>query len=67
MNDRSPRAIFERCVELLKSGAREEAEQLCRKQVEADPDDMNFVSLLGSILATRGAQVEAIGLLSKVV
>ena len=67
MNDRSPRAIFERCVELLKSGAREEAEQLCRQQVEADPDDMNFVSLLGSILATRGAQVEAIELLSKVV
>jgi len=67
MNDRSPRAIFERCVELLKSGASEEAEQLCRKQVKADPDDMNFVSLLGSILATRGAQVEAIGLLSKVV
>ena len=67
MNDQSPRAVFERAVSLLKGGARQEAESLCRDMLERDPGDINFVSLLGSILATRGAQEEAVDLLSRAV
>ena len=67
MNDQSPRAAFERTVALLKGGAREEAEALCRDMLERDPGDINFVSLLGSILASRGAHEEAVSLLSRAV
>ena len=67
MNDQSPRAVFERAVSLLKGGARQEAESLCRDMLERDPGDINFVSLLGSILASRGAQEEAVDLLSRAV
>ncbi len=67
MNDQSPRAAFERAISLLKGGARQEAESLCRDMLEKDPGDINFVSLLGSILATRGAQEEAVDLLSRAV
>ena len=67
MNDKSPRAVFERAVSLLKGGARQEAESLCRDMLERDPGDINFVSLLGSILATRGAYEEAVDLLSRAV
>jgi len=51
---------FERTVTLLKGGARQEAEALCRDMLERDPGDINFVSLLGSILASRGAHEEAV-------
>ena len=67
MNDQSPRAAFERTVALLKGGARQEAEALCRDMLERDPGDINFVSLLGSILASRGAHEEAVSLLSRAV
>lgn len=67
MNDQSPRAAFERTVALLKGGASQEAEALCRDMLEQDPGDINFVSLLGSILAARGAQEEAVMLLSRAV
>ena len=67
MNDQSPRAAFERAVSLLKGGARQEAESLCRDMLERDPGDINFVSLLGSILASRGAHEEAVDLLSRAV
>ena len=67
MNDQSPRAAFERAISLLKGGARQEAESLCREMLERDPGDINFVSLLGSILANRGAQEEAVELLSRAV
>ena len=67
MNDQSPRAVFERAVSLLKGGARQEAESLCRDMLERDPGDINFVSLLGSILASRGAHEEAVDLLSRAV
>ena len=67
MNNQNPRAAFERTVELLKGGAREEAEALCRDMLERDPGDINFVSLLGSILASRGAHEEAVSLLSRAV
>ena len=67
MNDQSPRAAFERAVSLLKGGARQEAESLCRDMLQRDPGDINFVSLLGSILASRGAQEEAVELLGRAV
>ena len=67
MSNQSPRASFERAISLLKGGARQEAESLCRDMLERDPGDINFVSLLGSILATRGAQEEAVELLSRAV
>jgi tetratricopeptide (TPR) repeat protein len=67
MNNQNPRAAFERTVELLKGGARQEAEALCRDMLERDPGDINFVSLLGSILASRGAHEEAVSLLSRAV
>ena len=67
MNDQNPRAVFERIVDLLKRGASQEAEELCRRQLALDANDMNFVSLLGSILARRGAHEEAVELLAKAV
>ena len=67
MNEQSPRAVFERAVSLLKGGARQEAESLCRDMLERDPGDINFVSLLGSILASRGAHEEAVDLLTRAV
>ena len=59
MTEQHPRRIFERIVALLKGGERQEAESLCRDALERDPGDINFVSLLGSILAARGAHEEA--------
>ena len=59
MTEQHPRRIFERIVTLLKGGERQEAESLCRDALERDPGDINFVSLLGSILASRGAHEEA--------
>jgi len=67
MKDPSPRAAFERAVSLMKGGARQEAEDLCRDMLQRDAGDINFVSLLGSILASRGAQEEAVELLSRAV
>ena len=67
MNQQSPKLVFERVVSLLKGGERQEAEALCRDMLERDPGDINFVSLLGTILATRGAHEEAVDLLSRAV
>ena len=67
MNEQNPRAVFERAVSLLKGGERQEAESLCRDALERDPGDINFVSLLGSILASRGAHEEAVDLLTRAV
>ena len=54
-----PRQIFERIIALLKSGARDEAESVCRRAVEGDPGDINFRALLGTILAERNQWQEA--------
>lgn len=67
MTDDSPRKVYEQVINLLKEGAREDAETLCRDALERDPGDINFVSLLGSILAGRGAMEEAAELLSRAV
>ena len=61
------RKVFERVVTLLKGGERQEAESLCRDALARDPGDINFVSLLGSILASRGAHQEAVELLQRAV
>ena len=67
MTDDNPRKIYEQVIALLKEGAREDAETLCREALERNPGDINFVSLLGSILAGGGAMEEAAELLSRAV
>ena len=67
MNDQSPRKVFENAIALLKAGAQQEAEALCRDALERDTGDINFVSLLGSILAKRGELQEAAQLLGRAV
>ena len=67
MSQQHPRKVFERVVTLLKGGERQEAEALCRDALEQDPGDINFVSLLGTILAGRGAHDEAVQLLARAV
>ena len=59
MKDHSPRTVFERVITLLKDGDQQQAETLCRDALERDAGDINFVSLLGSILARRGDLQEA--------
>ncbi len=54
-----PRQIFEQVIARLKSGARVEAEALCREAIKQDPGDVNFRALLGTILAERNAFEEA--------
>lgn len=67
MTESSPRQVFEQALQLVKSGQRELAANLCRDALERDPGDINFVSLLGSILAGSGELVEAIQLLQRAV
>ena len=67
MTDDNPRKVYEQVIALLKEGAREDAEALCREALERNPGDINFVSLLGSILAGGGAMEEAAELLSRAV
>ena len=67
MAEPHPKRAFDRIVELLKSGARDEAEGLCRDAVERDPGDINFVALLGSILADGNQLEEAAELLGRAV
>ena len=43
----NPKRVFDRAVELVKGGARSEAEALCRKALQDNPGDINFVALLG--------------------
>ena len=56
---KNPRQVFERVITLLKSGARAEAESLCRESIQRDPGDVNFMALLGTILAERNEWREA--------
>ena len=62
-----PRHLFERVVKLLKEGARDEAESLCREAVRQDPGDVNFIALLGMILADINKLEEAEELLDRAV
>ena len=47
------RRIFESVISLLKSGDLEQAESLCREQLLEDPREVNFLSILGSILLRK--------------
>ena len=67
MAEPHPKRVFDRIVDRLKSGARNEAEALCREAVERDPGDINFVALLGSILADSDRLEEAAELLGRAV
>ena len=62
-----PKRIFDRAVELVKGGARQEAEALCRQALEQNPGDINFVALLGWILAESNKLEEAEELLTRAV
>ena len=46
-DQKNPRQVFERVISLLKSGARAEAESLCRESVRNDPGDVNFRRIAG--------------------
>ena len=58
-DQKNPRQVFERVISLLKSGARAEAESVCRESIQRDPGDVNFMALLGTILAERNEWREA--------
>ena len=58
-DQKNPRQVFERVISLLKSGARAEAESVCRESIQRDPGDVNFMALLGTILAERNEWLEA--------
>ena len=49
----NPRRVFEHVVGLLKGGELDEAEAQCRSQLLEDSRDVNFLSVLGSILLRK--------------
>ena len=58
MQEMTPKRRYNEIIELLQSGADGEAEQLCRQAVD-DNGDVNFIALLGTILARRDDLHEA--------
>ena len=50
---------FDRTVELFKAGSLDEAEEVCRSITKRDPRDINFLSLLGSVLLRKDNFEEA--------
>lgn len=50
---------FDRTVELFKAGSLDEAEEVCRSITKKDPRDINFLSLLGSVLLRKDNFEEA--------
>ena len=50
---------FDRTVALFKAGSLDEAEEVCRSITNRDPRDINFLSLLGSILLRKDNFEEA--------
>ena len=58
MQEITPKRRYNEIIELLQSGSNGEAEQLCRQAVD-DNGDVNFVALLGTILARRDNLQEA--------
>ena len=67
MSEQDARQAFEKAITLLKQGARDEAESLCREMVQHFPGDANFIALLGSILARKGNLEESVAALSRAV
>lgn len=64
--DNNPKNTFERAIALLKNGAQDDAEELCRAWLEQNSRDVNFLSLLGTILLRKNAFEEAEDLLKDV-
>ena len=58
MQEMTPKRRYNEIIELLQSGADGEAEQLCRQAVD-DNGVVNFIALLGTILARRDDLQEA--------
>ena len=54
---------FDRTVALFKAGSLDEAEEVCRSITNRDPRDINFLSLLGSILLGKDhiEETESVG------
>ena len=67
MSEQESRQAFEKVITLLKGGARDDAETLCRQMTERYPGDANFIALLGSIAARKGALEESVSLLQRAV
>jgi len=57
--ENNPRNTFDRAISLLKNGAQDEAETLCRSWLSENARDVNFLSLLGSILLRKNDFEEA--------
>ena len=53
------RATFAEAIELINKGSADEAEKLCRETLEAHPEDINIVALLGAILVKKRELPEA--------
>ena len=53
MAQSNPKKLFDRAIDLLKKGASDEAESLCRSCLSKNEHDVNFLSLLGSILLRK--------------
>ena len=58
MQEMTPKRRYNEIIELLQSGSESEAEQLCRRAVDEN-GDVNFIALLGTILARRDELQEA--------
>jgi hypothetical protein len=48
------KASFNEAIELINSGERTRAEQICRKAVQNNPDDVNMTAFLGALLFKSG-------------
>ncbi len=59
MVENNPRNTFERAISLLKNDAQDDAEALCRLWLSENARDVNFLSLLGSILLRKNNFEEA--------
>lgn len=49
----NPKKTFEKAISLLKKNEKDEAENLCREYLLHDSKDINFLSLLGTILLRK--------------
>ena len=58
MQEITPKRKYNEIIELLQSGSVIEAEKLCRQAVD-DHGDVNFIALLGTILA-RGDDLQMV-------
>ena len=67
MAQENTKEAFNRSVALMKSGALDEAERMCRSLILEDPRDVNFLSLLGSVLLRKNQFEEAEKLLRSVI